>query len=155
MELNEGLVSVFVSGILKENLEKAISSKYSFISAASGFYPINIEKINKIIHPSSFGAFIKFIKEYTKEKKVYSLEEVINKLTYRVAQKIGLKDRGLIKENYWADLLIFSYDKLDTRADFINPILPPVGIDTVIVNGKIAYRRGIFECQNAGEIIKR
>lgn len=153
--INDGLVSVFSRSVSLENVKLAIRSPYSFISAKSGFYPAFHYKLNSLIHPESFGAFIKFLKDFVIEDKTYSFEEAIYKLTGKVAQKIGLKDRGTIKINNWADLVIFSPSKLNSLANFTNPYIAPTGIDTVIVNGKIAYRKGIFENTNAGKIIKR
>ncbi|MGB9680605.1 MAG: N-acyl-D-amino-acid deacylase family protein [Minisyncoccia bacterium] len=156
LAINDGFVSVFSKSISLENLELAIKSPYSFISANSGFYNlVNNNRPSSIIHPESFGAFIKFLKDFVIDKQFYSLEEGIYKLTGKVAQKIGLKNRGAIKTNYWADLVIFSPQKLNSLASFFNPHLPPSGIEAVIVNGKIAYRKGIFENTNLGQIIKR
>lgn len=153
--INDGSVSVFSKSVSLENIKLAIFSPYSFISAKSGFYRANILRPNKIIHPESFGAFIKFLKDFVIEEKKYSWEEAIYKLTGKVAQKIGLKDRGTIKENNWADIVIFSPLKLNSPANFFNPYLAPTGLDTVIINGKIAYRKGIFENTSLGKIIKR
>lgn len=155
LAINDGLVSVFSKSISLENLELAIKSPYSFISSNSGFYELSQQKQLGIVHPESFGAFIKFLKDFVIEKNYYTFEEAIYKLTNKVAQKIGLKNRGAIKKDYWADLVIFSPQKLNSLASFFNPYLPPSGIETVIVNGKIAYRKGIFENTSLGQIITR
>jgi len=155
LEINEGRVFVFSKNLLLENIKEAIKSPYSFISSNSGFLSKESYQSGILCHPQSFGAFIKFLKDFVIDKKIYSFNEAIYKLTGKVAQKIGLKKRGVIKENNFADIVIFSPSKLNSLADFSNPYLPPLGIDTVIINGKITYRKGIFEKTNQGKIIKR
>ena len=68
-----------------------------------------------------------------------SLEAMVRKLTGFAAERMGLERKGLIKEQYDADLVVFSYDNLKDSASFTQSTLLSDGIEYVIVNGKIAY----------------
>lgn len=154
LEINNGRVFVFSRNLSPENVKTAVSSEFSFISAESGFYDRE-EKCQSLIHPKSFDSFVKFLTEYSLKNKVLSLEEAIYKITGKVAKKIGLKNRGTIKENNWADIVIISPEKLSSLASYKNPYLSPLGIETIIINGKIAYDKGIISEEKAGKIMRR
>jgi len=92
-------------------------------------------------HPRNFATFPNFI-EINKEKDFFSMEEMINKMTYKTAQIFSIKDRGLIKEGYFADIVIFDYEKIKGASKYENPFIKTEGIHYVIVNGKIALENG-------------
>lgn len=153
-QLCNGQVSLIVKNTSEENVDRAVKNYYSFISSNSGF--LNLETIDKKswFHPKSFSNFIYFLKKYTKENQEISLKEAIFKLTFQVAQKIGLKDRGLIKEGYQADLVVLDLENLDEKNTFSNPLQYPLGIKSVIINGNLAYHKGVLASQKYGQIIK-
>jgi len=70
------------------------------------------------------------------------------------AQKLGLKDRGLIKEGMWADITIFNPGKIIDKATFIEPHQYPEGIEYVIVNGKIVIENGEHTKEKPGKVLK-
>jgi len=76
-------------------------------------------------------------------------------MTNGPAKKTGLKNRGLVKEGYWADLVLINPDKINDRATFKNPYQYPDGVKYVMVNGKIAVDGGAYTGEKAGEILKR
>ncbi|OQA86473.1 MAG: D-aminoacylase [Lentisphaerae bacterium ADurb.Bin242] len=87
-------------------------------------------------HPRGFGSFPRFI---AMAAKSVPLEEVIRRITSMPAGFFGLRGRGMIREGYFADMVLFDAEKLDSRADFLHPHRPVEGIRTVFVNGEVAY----------------
>ena len=72
---------------------------------------------------------------YSRDEKLFPLEEGIRRLTHFPATTLKLKDRGMLKENYFADVVIFDADKVDDRATFEEPLQYAVGVNHVLVNG--------------------
>ena len=93
-------------------------------------------------HPRAFGTQAKVLGEFVREKKCFSLEEGVKKLTYNPAQILKIEGRGLLKEGNFADVVIFNPDTIKDMATYKDPKQYPVGIDTVIVNGIVAFEDG-------------
>ncbi len=89
------------------------------------------------IHPRLYGTFPKILGQYVREEKVLSLEEAIHKMTLKPAKKFNLTDRGIIKENAIADLVLFDANLIIDTATYENPCQYPQGISHVIVNGRL------------------
>jgi len=94
---------------------------------------------------------------------VLSWEEAIKKMTYNPASAIGLIDRGLIKEGYWADLVIIDPNIISTNANFktslelsrgINIDIYPKGIEYTIVNGTIVNEHGRLIDVRPGRVLR-
>ena len=155
IELCEKRILVFVKSLSLENMEKGILSPYSFIASNSGIYNLNSGEKGTWVHPRAFGTFPKFLHDYVKVKKFFSWEKAIHKITGKVADKIGLKDRGYLKENYFADIVILNPEKIKDKATLENPFQYPEGMETVIVNGALAYQKGIFSHEKHGQILRK
>lgn len=95
-----------------------------------------------LAHPRSYGNFPRLIARYVREKQVLSLEGAIRKMTSWPATRMRLASRGTIKEGNWADVVIFDYDKIQDRSTYEQPLLGPVGIEQVLVNGQIVVEHG-------------
>ena len=91
-------------------------------------------------HPRSYGSFPRVLGKYVREERILTLENAIRKMTSLPAQKLGLRDRGIIREGMRADITIFNSETVTDRATYQNPHQYPDGIEYVIVNGKIAVR---------------
>jgi len=98
-------------------------------------------------HPRLNGSFPKFLRVFVREKKLLSMETAIAKMTGMPAQRMGLRNRGLLKESAPADILVFDSEKITDNADYSNPFSLAQGMESVIINGKIASRNehhGLF-----------
>ncbi|MDD8018665.1 MAG: amidohydrolase family protein [Bacteroidota bacterium] len=89
-------------------------------------------------HPRTYGTFPRAIAHYQKERNICSLPEMIRKMTSMPAQKIGLKDRGVIAEGKAADIVLFNYGTIKDNATYVEPHQFPTGIPYVIINGVLA-----------------
>ncbi|MEZ5346902.1 MAG: D-aminoacylase [Pyrinomonadaceae bacterium] len=106
-----------------------------------------------LAHPRSYGNHPRLIAYYVREKKILSLPEAIRKMTSWAAARMRIDSRGLIKEGLWADVVIFDYDKIQDRATFEEPMLSPVGIDYVLVNGVVVSENGKHTGARPGKVI--
>jgi N-acyl-D-amino-acid deacylase len=91
-------------------------------------------------HPRSFGTFPRIFKRYVKRTRDFTWSEAIRKMTSLPAHVLNFRDRGLIREGMYADILIFDPNRIADRATLNNPREYPVGIMYVIVNGKVVLK---------------
>jgi N-acyl-D-aspartate/D-glutamate deacylase len=90
-------------------------------------------------HPRLWGAFPRVLGRYSREEKLFSLPAAIHKMTGLPAQRFNLNKRGLIRENFHADLVLFDPETICDTATFADPIRPSTGIHSVWVNGVLTY----------------
>lgn len=88
-------------------------------------------------HPRMHGAFPKIIREYVGERGIYTLGEAIRRMTSAPAKRIGLKNRGVLKPGFAADLLLFDPKRFRDNADFSHCVRLASGLDLCMVNGEI------------------
>ncbi len=93
-------------------------------------------------HPRNYGAFPRVLGRYVRDLQVLTLEEAVYKMTGLPAQKLRLKDRGLIRPGFTADLVVFDPAAVSDRATYDNPHQYAAGIFHVLVNGQFVIRDG-------------
>ncbi len=104
-------------------------------------------------HPRNFGTFPRVLRYYVREQKLLSLQEAVRKMTSLPAAIIGLRNRGLLRTGYFADIVIFDPQRVADRATFTNPKRYPEGIDYVLVNGKAVIFAGEHTQARPGRIL--
>jgi len=104
-------------------------------------------------HPRLNGAFPKFLREYVKERRLFTMEEAIKKMTSMPAERMGL-NRGKILPDCATDILIFDPDKFTDNATYSNSTALATGMGMVIINGKIVYNEGKFS-REGGKVVQR
>jgi N-acyl-D-amino-acid deacylase len=105
-------------------------------------------------HPRAYGTFPRVIAEYVKKRHLLTLEQAVRKMTSWPAARMGLNDRGVIREGLRADLTIFDYDRLNDAATWEHPTAAPTGIDYVVVNGELAIADGAYTGAKAGRVLR-
>jgi N-acyl-D-amino-acid deacylase len=105
-------------------------------------------------HPANYGFYPLFFKKFIREMKVLSLEHAIRKVTSFPAQRIGLWDRGILREGMWGDIMVFDFDRIQDKATFKNPHQYPEGIEYVVVNGRIVISKGSHTGALPGKILR-
>jgi N-acyl-D-amino-acid deacylase len=105
-------------------------------------------------HPRVYGTFPRILGRYVREQNIISLEEAVRKMTSLPAEKLRLKTKGLLVENYDADITLFNFDKITDHATFDNPRQFPSGIEWVIVNGQIVVENGRHTHLRPGRTIR-
>lgn len=93
-------------------------------------------------HPRGWGTYPRILGRYVRDEKLISLETAVHKMTGAPAARVGLRDRGLIREGLFADVAVFDPGKVIDRATFEMPNQYPVGVEYVLVNGKITVDKG-------------
>lgn len=106
-------------------------------------------------HPRVYGAFPRILGKYVREEGALTLEEAIRKMTGKAAEAMNLPGRGLVKEGYFADLVLFDPDAVRDKGTFEQPRQYPDGIRHVIIGGKLAVRDGRFTGQRTGTVLRR
>jgi N-acyl-D-amino-acid deacylase len=105
-------------------------------------------------HPRSYGTFPRIIAEYVVARKVLTLPDAIRKMTSWPAQRLGLADRGLLREGMRADVVVFDLATIKDRATFEDPTAAPEGIADVIVNGVVALAEGQPTGSRSGAVLR-
>jgi N-acyl-D-amino-acid deacylase len=105
-------------------------------------------------HPRAYGTFPRIVAEYAKRRHVLTLEEAIRKMTSWPAMRMGLTDRGVIREGLRADLTVFDYDRINDSATWERPTAAPTGIDYVVVNGEVTIAEGKHTGAKAGRVLR-
>ena len=105
-------------------------------------------------HPRWYGAFPRVLGKYVREEEVLTLPEAIRKMTSMNAAKVGITDRGMLKEGMKADITVFDPETVKDEATFDNPHQYPTGIPYVIVNGRVVIDQGEHTGEKPGEVIR-
>ncbi|GHA80593.1 N-acyl-D-amino-acid deacylase family protein [Pontibacter akesuensis] len=106
-------------------------------------------------HPRSFGTHAKVIQTYVLTKKLMPLEQAIWKMTGLPAQTIGIPKRGLIRQGYKADILLFKPSEIKEEATYEEPRQLATGFRYVLVNGKVAKEGESFTEERAGKVLMK
>jgi N-acyl-D-amino-acid deacylase len=146
-----GSVGIVGFGMDEEGTETILRWKNTIVASDGGAYS-PASKSNP--HPRTYGTFPRAISYYQKERNVCSLPEMIRKMTSMPAQKIGLKDRGVIAEGKWADIVLFDYAVIKDNATFLDPHQFPSGMPMVIVNGQFAVDNNKITGTLAGKVLR-
>ncbi len=123
-----------------------------WVSIASDGSALNLKAPGKP-HPRSFGTNPRVLGKYVREEKILALEDAVRKMTSMPAHLLGLKDRGLLREGYWADVVVFDPKTVADAATYEKPHQYPKGIPYVLVNGTIVIDNGNHTGARPGKII--
>ena len=106
-------------------------------------------------HPRAWGSYPRVLGKYVREEGVISLENAIHKMTQMPAEKFDIANRGLIKEGYFADVVLFDPDSVIDGATYENPRVGPQGMPHVIVNGSFAVKNGEQVGSRTGHALRK
>ena len=105
-------------------------------------------------HPRFYGTFARVLGHYVRELGILSLPQAIYKMTGGSATALGLLDRGLLREGYWADITLFDPETIVDTATYDEPHQYAVGIATVIVNGTVVIDAGEHTDARPGRVLR-
>ena len=158
-------ISMVIEHHFEDDMRILIKHPLSMIvsdgSALAPYGPLGEGKPN----PRSYGTFPLVIRKYVRGEtrkeeptevgvKLLSLQEAVRKITSFPAQKLGLKDRGMLREDMWADIVIFDPQTIEDQATYVNPHQYPKGIPYVLVNGQIVIENGEHTGILPGKILR-
>ena len=104
-------------------------------------------------HPRSYGTFPRVLGHYTREQRVLTLAEAVHKMTGLPARRLGLRDRGEIRQGARADLVVLDPARSPIRRRSTTRIAIPVGIEHVMVNGRFVIKDGEHTGSLPGKVL--
>jgi N-acyl-D-aspartate/D-glutamate deacylase len=105
-------------------------------------------------HPRSYGTFPRVLGRYAREERLLPLETAVYKMTGLPAARLGLTDRGVVKQGAKADLVAFSPERVADMATYEDPHRYAVGIPHVVVNGRIVLKDGEHSGSLPGRVLR-
>jgi N-acyl-D-amino-acid deacylase len=105
-------------------------------------------------NPRSYGTFPYVLGQLVREEELLRLEEAVRKMTAIPAQRLGLNDRGILRDGMKADLVLFDPDRVASNATFDQPKQYPEGIDYVMVNGRLVIDHGVHTGATPGRALR-
>ncbi len=105
-------------------------------------------------HPRAYGNFAKLLAKYVRTDKAVTLQDAIHRLTDLPAANLSLKDRGLLKESYFADIVVFDPNKIQDHSTYVKPHQLASGVKDVIVNGQLALSDGFATGAHSGQFVR-
>jgi N-acyl-D-amino-acid deacylase len=106
-------------------------------------------------HPRLWGTFPRVLGHYARERRLFTLEQAVHKMTGLPAARFGLAKRGLVAPGYSADLVVFDPERVADTATFARPKVPAAGIVSVYVNGTAAWDEGRSTGARTGRVLRR
>ncbi len=136
----------------EENLKLQMRQPWmKFGTDAGGVDP---EHPRRLVHPRAYGTYPRILGKYVRQERVMPLEEAIRKMTSAVAQRLSIRDRGLLRERFYADVVIFDPQTIIDRATYERPHQLSVGIRYVFVNGVAVVKEGRHTGAKPGRIVR-
>jgi N-acyl-D-amino-acid deacylase len=120
-------------GMSEDDVKRIMQEPFTMIASDSGVRQID----ESVPHPRGYGNNARVLGHYVRELKLITLEDAIRKMTSLPAQTFGFRDRGLIREGFAADLVIFDEKTIGDTATYDQPHQFPIGISYVLVNGQL------------------
>ncbi len=138
----------------EENVKRQIQLPYmSFGSDAGSLAPEGVFLKNST-HPRAFGNFARLLGKYVRDEQLIPMEEAIYKLSGLPASNLKIKERGFLKENYFADIVVFDPKSIRDFATFENPMQYATGVEQVWVNGTHVLENGTHTGAFGGRFVK-
>jgi N-acyl-D-amino-acid deacylase len=147
-EMDPDIIIALCNCISNKNIELILKTPYSMIGSDG------IPTKTGYANPRLYGTFPRLIRKFIKEKNVLSLSTAIYKMTGFPAKRFGLKNRGIIKEGAFADLVLFDYEKIADKGTYQNTKAFPDGISNVFVNGVHVLKDGVHTGKRAGRALR-
>ena len=138
----------------EDDMKAALRAPFVSICTDSGARAIDGPLAGSKSHPRGWGSYPRILGRYVRDEHLLTLEQAINKMTGLSAQKVGLRERGELREGYFADITIFDPKTVMDRATFEIPNQYPDGIRYVIINGQISVDEGKRTPTLSGRVLR-
>lgn len=149
--MEKGGVSVVTTAMSEEDVTNIMRYRNTAIASDGGVRQFGAGRP----HPRSYGTNARVLNEYVRLRKVLTLEDAVRKMTSLPAQIFQFKDRGLVREGFAADLVVFDPEAVRDNATFENPHQYSTGFDLVVVNGKVAVEADKLTTERGGRVLRR
>ncbi|HET8786853.1 MAG TPA: D-aminoacylase [Candidatus Limnocylindrales bacterium] len=126
-----------------------------FAAHPTGMFGTDSTFIGDKPSPRTYGSFPRVLGEFVREQRVMSLEEAVRKMTSAPAGRLGLRERGLLRDGFAADVVVFDPERVRSLATYDEPRRFPEGIEYVLVNGELVVDRGEHTGALPGRALRR
>lgn len=148
----KNLLGKVTFGMSEENVARMIARPWVVIgSDAGGYAP---DTTTDLVHPRSYGSYPRVLGRYVRQDSVLTLEDAVRKMTWSTAQILGLRDRGMLREGMFADIVIFDPATIIDNATFEKPHQLSTGVRDVFVNGVAVWRNGAHTGATPGRAVR-
>jgi N-acyl-D-amino-acid deacylase len=144
--IERGSASMVFHGMSDEDVKTIMHYPFNMFASDAG---INVFGSGSP-HPRAYGTNARVLSKYVRDEKVISLEEAIRRMTSLPAQKFQLKDRGLLREGFAADIVVFDEQKIQDLSTYDKPHQYTTGFKYVLVNGQLTIDEGKHNGTRAG-----
>jgi dihydroorotase/N-acyl-D-amino-acid deacylase len=151
--LSEGQVGEAVYFMMSEE-NVALQMQQPWIKFGTDAGGLDPDSAKGLEHPRAYGSFPRILGRYVREQRVLKLEDAIRKLSSAVATRLSIPDRGLLREGFAADVVVFDPATVADRATFERPHQLSAGIQHVFVNGVAVVRDGKVTGAKPGEVVR-
>ncbi len=139
---DETRVDVIYFSMTEENVTKKIAQPWVAFDSDEGAYSDNEIFTRNSAHPRAYGTFARVLGKYARDEKALTLEDAIRRLTSFPVQNLKIRDRGLLKQGYFADVVVFDPETIQDHATFEDPRQYATGVSSVFVNGVQVLKDG-------------
>lgn len=150
----EQRISTIYFGMSEENIELQLQQPWIKISTDAGGMDPGWAKANGPTHPRAYGTYPRVLGHYVRDRNVIPLEDAIRKMSSAVADRLGLRDRGLIRPGAYADVLVLDAGEIRDNATFEDPHQLSTGVRDVWVNGTRVVGAGDHTGAMPGQFVK-
>lgn len=154
MDEENGSVGFVMFSMCEEDVETVLKSRYSMIGSDGKGLAVEGPLSKGRPHPRNYGAYPRVLARYVRERGALTLEEAVRKMTSTPAARFRLRDRGLIRKGYIADIAVFDPRGVADLSTFADPHRYPAGIPHVIVGGLPVIRNGAHTGVLSGTVLR-
>src|SRR5438067_10443618 len=151
---DRGQTSAIYFMMSEDDLRAALKAPFVSICTDSGARAADGPLAGSKSHPRGWGSYPRILSRYVRDEHLLTLEEAVHKMTGMPAARVGLKDRGVLREGAYADITVFDPRTVRDRATFEEPNQYPEGIEYVLVNGQVEVNKERRTDANAGRPLR-
>ncbi|MEJ2538430.1 MAG: D-aminoacylase [Gemmatimonadota bacterium] len=150
--VEEGNVGMVYFAMSEENVEELLTLPWMKFGSDSGVH--DPKNATGMTHPRGYGTYPRILGRYVRDEGVLPLEEAVRKMTSAVADRVGLEARGLLREGWYADVVVFDPATIAEVATFTEPHQLSRGVRHLFVNGEGVIREGRFTGASPGRFLR-
>jgi N-acyl-D-amino-acid deacylase len=164
LSVEEALISIFSTNTIsprviffsmhEDDVRYALAQPFVSVGSDASVPSAKMRAENTAVHPRAYGTFARVLGRYSRDEKLFSLEEAIRKITSQAALRAHIHDRGILREGMKADVVVFDPNTIRDLATFEDPHHFSEGISDVIVNGVPVLRDGAMTHARPGRTIR-
>lgn len=151
---DDSRVDVVYFSMSEDNIRRKVEQDWITFGSDAGAYSAEGVFLKSNVHPRAYGNFARVLGKYSRDEGIIPLEQAIQRLTAQPAENVGIRNRGRIREGFYADLVVFDPDSVRDHATFEDPHRYATGIIHVFVNGEHVLNDGEHTGATPGRVVR-